>query len=262
MVRGRTIVGTFLACVLLAGCAGGRSALPGLGSGAGAGATSAKKKQHVTLKIDVPKRTGSGVARHPQYISPATSQVALNLQTGCPGSCAEVSGYPTTVALTTSSGNCTSTLASTNCTLTLSLSPGSYTFTMTTEDASGTALSTAQSIPVTVSEGESNTISVTLSGIPTALVAALYGQTGYVLVEALDADGNIIVGPGAPSYAAASTGGTSVTLAQPTTGSPNIFLAVLASAGTADISITASYSGTNVTMPARRVARSAPPRSR
>jgi hypothetical protein len=244
MVQGRSFVSILVFCVLLAGCAGGRSTLPGLGGGSAA--TSAKK-QHVTLKIDVPKRSGAGVARHPQYVSPATAQVAVNLQTGCPGACAEVSGYPTTVALTTSSGNCTSTLASTNCTLTILLSPGSYTLTMTTKDGSGNALSTAQSIPVTVNEGQANAISVTLSGIPTQLIAALYGQSGEVLVEALDADGNIIVGPGAPSYTAASTGGESATLTQPTAVSPNIFAVSLASAGTADISITAGYSGTNVT---------------
>jgi hypothetical protein len=234
-----------IVATLLAGCGGARTA--GLPAAAPAPPRGGAAKQRVTLRIGIPKRSGSGVARHPQYISPATTQMTVNVQTGCPGACTSVGGFPQTVALTTSSGNCTSTLASTNCTLTMALGAGSYVMTLTTQDAGGTALSTAQGVPVTVLEGQANTISVSLSGVPETIVAALVGATGPVLINALDADGNIIVGPGAPTYSVAATGGVAVTLVQPPTTQPNLFGATLASAGTADLTVTASYNGSGVT---------------
>ncbi|MFN2529461.1 MAG: hypothetical protein ABR584_12180 [Candidatus Baltobacteraceae bacterium] len=245
--------------VCLSGCGGGaQNALP---SAAGAPVQSAGK-QLVTFKIDAPFKSGSANMRHPQYISPATTQMAIDIQQ----SGVSISGYPTTVPLTPTSGGCTSTLASTICTLAVSLAPGNYTTTLTMEDASATALSTAQSIAFTVVAGTNNTISLVLSGIPASIVAvpaSLFaeptGSNAYeilgvgshqFMVEALDQDGNIIVGSGAPSYSIAKTGSLNVGITQPTTVAPNQFSLTPPSAfnsATATVTVTASYSGAGVT---------------
>ena len=237
-------VAAFAACALLAGCAGG-----GMQTGAALPQTgSAHQRLPVTIKIDVPKAGSSSAARHTAYVSPATTQMTIDIQTGCPGACTDVSGFPTTVALTPTSGGCTSTLATTLCQLQITLMPGSYTATLTTADASGTVLSTAQQIAFTVTAGQANSISLSLSGVPASIVAAVPNPNAFtVLVEALDADGNIIVGPGAPTFTVAQTAGTTVLLDQPTTTSPNEFVATPSGPGATTLQVTASYSGTNVT---------------
>ena len=232
------------AAAVLAACGGGAGHATPL-PGASAPAQSSTR-QNVTFTFDVPTANTSAHARRPQYVSPATTQMAVNVQTGCPGACAEVSGYPQTVGLTPTSGGCTSSLATTTCALTLALSPGSYTATFTTLDAASAALSTAQSVAFTVVAGTTNTIALTLSGIPTALIATPIapGSSAFT-VNALDADHNVIVGGGAPTIGVAATSGIALTLTQPTTASPNIFSASPSATGTAVITVTASYpSGT------------------
>ncbi|GAC1388423.1 MAG: hypothetical protein NVSMB31_02340 [Vulcanimicrobiaceae bacterium] len=243
----------------LSGCGGGaQNALPSAG---GASFQSAGK-QLVTFKIDAPQKTGSANMRHPQYISPATTQMAIDIQQGG----LSISGYPTTVPLTPTSGGCTSTLASTICTLSVSLAPGNYTTTLTMQDASANPLSTAQSIAFTVVAGTNNTIPLVLSGIPASIVAVpasvfveSTGSNAYELlgmssqqfmVEALDQDGNIIVGSGAPSYSIGKTGSLNLGLTQPTTAAPNRFSLApppALSNASATVTLTASYSGTGVT---------------
>ncbi len=231
-----------LGTVLLTSCGGGsqHSVLPSQ-------PVHSANAQQVTFKIDVPKTTSTNT-KSPLYVSPATTQMSIDVQTGCPASCVSYTGYPVTQALTPTSGGCTSTLASTACTLTLALLPNSYTATLTTEDASGAALSTARSIAFTVVADRANTIPIVLSGIPAAIVAGTVSATSQaVIVNALDADNNIIVGSGAPSFTVSNTGGVATTLTQPTTTSPNVFTAAPAAVGTATLSVTASYSGSGVT---------------
>ncbi len=232
-----------LGATLLAGCGGGaqHSMLPSQ-------PVHSANAQQVTFKIDVPRTTSSTNKRSPLYVSPATTQMAIDVQTGCPASCVSYTGYPVTQALTPTSGGCTSTLANTQCQISLALPPNSYTATLTTEDAAGTALSTAQSIAFTVVAGTANVIPIVLSGIPAAIVAATVSATSQaVIVNALDADNNIIIGSGAPSFTVTETGGIALTLTQPTTTSPNMFTAKPAVGGTAILNVAASYSGSGVT---------------
>ncbi|HTW84702.1 MAG TPA: hypothetical protein VMD91_11585 [Candidatus Sulfotelmatobacter sp.] len=145
-----------------------------------------------------------------------------------------------TVALTPTAAGCTSTLASTQCTLTITLPPGSYDASLATYDganATGNELSAGQLVDFTVAQGQTNTVALTLNGIPTALAVAsgayavhgsqgagftLYGTAAQkLLVQALDADGNVIVGPGAPTFTVASAAGSGFTIANPTTTTPN-----------------------------------------
>ncbi len=222
-----------VAVTLLAACGGGaHNPLPSTPASTAA-------KERVTIKIDVPKN-GNAATRTPQYVSQATTQMVVNVQTGCPGNCVSVSGYPTTAALTPTSGGCTSTLANTFCQLSLSLAPGNYTVTLTAQDASNTVLSAAHSIPFTVLAGTNNVLSLTLGGIPTSVVlvpnaaSALSGNnaSGYTLsncespqnvsVLATDADGNYILGPGAPSVSLTSSSGN-VLITDAGSAAPNAF---------------------------------------
>jgi|GEM_PF-1285720 len=246
----------------MAGCGGGHSALPAAASPAKA-APSANGKFPVTIKIDTPKTTGSANKRHPQYVSPATTQLAIAIvYTSGPNDGSSVSGYPATVSLTPTSGGCASTIADTFCQLSLSLAPGDYAATLTAEDANGTALSQAQSVPFTVTAGAANTIALTLSGVPASIVVSsaataihgsategftIYGKTVQkLLVNALDADGNVIVGPGSPTFTASVTNGAGSWLpsASPASTSPNSL--TVAPPGTNDaraqIQVAASYS--------------------
>ncbi len=238
MLKSTLAIVAALGTALLTGCGGGsqHSVLPSQ-------PVHSANAQQVTFKIDVPK-TGSTNRKSPLYVSPATTQMSIDVQTGCPASCVSYTGYPVTQALTPTSGGCTSTLANTLCELSIALPANSYTATLTTEDASGTALSTAQSIAFTVVAGTANNIPIVLSGIPAAIITAAVSATSQaVIVNALDADNNIIVGSGAPSFTVSNTGGIATTLTQPTTTSPNVFTAIPVAAGTATLNVTASYSG-------------------
>jgi hypothetical protein len=200
-------------------------------------------RQNVTVNIDVPKDTGASNHRHPSYISPATTQISVNIQSGCPGACASISGFPKIVSLTPTSSGCTSTLATTECQLSLSLSAGMYVGTFTTLDSGGATLSTATNVPVNVVAGTVNTVNVSLSGLPASIntsVVSTGAATTSLLVYALDTDGNFIVGPGAPTYSVAQSG-TAVTLTQPTAAKPNTITVSPSVAGTTQLTITASY---------------------
>jgi hypothetical protein len=222
-------VAAFVIASALVGCGGGGGAVPTRGTQPAGHARSA-----VRFTIAVPKATGTASTRRsPRYVSPATASMTVNVVTD-PGGTSVVSE---TVALTTTSTGCSSTLASTLCTLTIALGPGSYDATISTADAGSTVLSHGQLVDFTIVAGQTNTVSLTLSGIPAALIVSggtvavhgsqsagftLYGMTAQPLVvEALDADGNLIVGPGSPTFTVAPTSGSGFTITNPTTTSPN-----------------------------------------
>lgn len=101
------------------------------------------------------------------------------------------------------------------CAVTVSLLSGSYDAAISTYDAGNTKLSQGQFVGFTVIPGQANTIPLTLSGIPASLRVSsgalgvhgtqstgstLYGVAQQnLIVQALDADGNVIVGPGSPT---------------------------------------------------------------
>ncbi|MHB8357741.1 MAG: hypothetical protein ACYDDQ_13745 [Vulcanimicrobiaceae bacterium] len=230
--QGFRFLGVLAAAALLAGCAGGphgSSVLPTSPTTNGKGTGTA------VFVINVPQQSASSASRsatsvrtkgvRPQYLSTATQSIVI-----------AISG-PTTVnetaGLTVNSSGCTSSLASTICTLTVpGLQAGSYTATLTTYDgytsgtntATGNVLSAAQAIAFTITAGQSNTINISLSGVPASTVVApvgvitvgnasggydLYGQGAHTfVVESLDADGNIIAGAGAPLFTIGAVSGS------------------------------------------------------
>jgi hypothetical protein len=236
----------------LAGCGGGGGgALP-----SGTVQAVGHERGTVRITIAVPKATATASARRmPRYVSPATASMTVNIVTD-PGGASVVSE---TVSLTTTSSGCSSTLASTLCTLSISLAPGSYDASISTADAGATVLSQGQLVDFTIAEGQTNTVALTLSGIPVSLSVSssalavhgslsagftLYGLVAQPLVvEALDADGNVIVGPGSPTFTVASVSGSGFTIANPTTTTPNTAtLTPPGTNGTAEVfSLTAAY---------------------
>ena len=243
----------------IAGCGGAPSgSLP-----AAPGAGPLASKTLATIRILIPKKTTSAAAVKPQYVSPATTQMTLDiLQGGVP-----IAGYPQTVALTPSSSGCTSSVTGTLCILTIALAPGSYTITATLLDAGNTPLSQAQAIPFVVSAGGSNVISLTLNGVPHSIVISsgatavhgsqnsgftLYGQAAEpILASAVDGDGNYIIGPGAPAFSGTVVNGSGFSITAPTATAPNILN--ITPSGTngsgALFTVTASYPDSTCTQP-------------
>ncbi len=216
------------------GGAHGRSALPPGGT---------LQTTSAVLRIAIPKTSAtSATLRAPKYVSPATQSMGV-LVTQHAGGATVLSEA---VGLTPTSTGCTSTLTSTQCTLALPLGPGTYDMTLTTYDgvvasgaATGSELSAGQTIAFTIHAGQANTVAVTLSGIPASISVfsnanAVRGTltSGFTqftnapqkfAVLASDADGNFIIGSGAPAFTIASSGGTGFSLANPAPASPNTF---------------------------------------
>jgi hypothetical protein len=241
---------------LLAACSGG-------GGSAGQQppviAATSKSKGVVAVSIKIPARSAAASSRRrPQYVSVSTESLALTIsQSGTPV-------LQEAVSLTPSNPNCTASAGATTCALTFPLAPGSYLGTVSTYDgavvaggATGHLLSQGQSLAVTVVGGQTNDLTLTLDGVPASIsIVPAAGSTitgtqgtGFsvpssaqsLLVNALDADGNTIVGPGTPTFTAQVSPSTGYTLTQPTIGAPNeIALAASGSAAAATITVTAA----------------------
>ncbi|HTV74776.1 MAG TPA: NHL repeat-containing protein [Candidatus Acidoferrales bacterium] len=206
-------------------------------------------KTALRLTITIPHASGttptaalvagtSAGARRPAYISAATQSAVIDITPS--GSTTPVSGFPETVNLTPSSAGCTSTVSSTQCVLSLSIAPGSYDVTLSTYDqtgGTGNLLSADQAVPFTVVAGQANSLGMTLGGIPASfeIVPTSSGLTGSVgsgftlalgasataSVYALDADGNVISGGGAPTISVTSSDPSQVSVVEPSAGAPN-----------------------------------------
>lgn len=119
--------------------------------------------------------------------------------------------------LTSGSPGCTTAAPLLVCNVDLSLPPGALVASFTTYDrtnGSGNALSQAQNLPLTIVEGQPNVIPLILGGLPASLRVSAAGGTaggqsglgftvagngtGTLTITAVDADGNAIIGAGAP----------------------------------------------------------------
>ncbi len=279
--HGFRFLGVLIAAALLAGCAGGShgsSVLPASPTTTGKGTGTA------VFVINTPQQNASSASRsatsvrtkgvRPQYLSTATQSIVIAIN----GTGSTSYSSTVTAGLTVNSSGCTSTLASTICTLTVpGLQAGSYTATLTTYDgytsgtntATGNVLSAAQAIAFTITAGQSNTINISLSGVPVSTVVIpagvitvgnasggydLFGQGAHAfVVESLDADGNIIAGAGAPLFSiGAVSGSLSPVTTSPSSGSttsasaPNSFTVTpptTFASTTASFTVTPTFTG-------------------
>jgi sugar lactone lactonase YvrE len=136
----------------------------------------------------------------------------------------------------------------------VSLAPGSYTASITAYDGvdgagnGSNALSAAVAVPFTISAGGANSIALTLGGIPASLVVApfapgylrggtggltLYGAaTQKLVLQALDADGDVIAGAGAPTLSVTPTVSGALTVTGPTSAAANVVTLQASTSGT------------------------------
>jgi hypothetical protein len=123
-------------------------------------------------------------------------------------------------------------------------------------------LSAGQSIPFRVATGKSTSVNLTLSGVPHSMTltpdaltrpnGALFDLIGpgahTFTAQTFDADGNAIVGPGAPSYQTSVPTGslTPVTVTVPSSSPNQVWVAppaTFAATGTATFSVTPAFTG-------------------
>ena len=208
------------------------------------------KTTTATLRIVIPSHSSGAQnsARGPRYISPATQSISIVLT--------PTSGSATTVAqnLTPTSTGCQGSPSATVCVVPLGVVPGSYHVDLTMYDGlldthdlpQGRVLSATLGVPFTVSPGRTNALSITLNGMPATLAiipaanATITGspQTGYTLsrcfasepagtesvsVIGVDADGNMILGPGAPTPLLTSSDPSKIAVGVPSAGTPSTF---------------------------------------
>lgn len=187
---------------------------------------------HSFLTIHIPRRP-KGKRLH--FVSPSieSASIAVAPLAGCSGCSPAITLH---VGLTSTSPGCAPAAGGATCSIVLALQPGHYSGAMTAYDGpviagapSGQILSTNQAFPIAVVTGQANAAAVTLYGVPvwisfTSLGMPLFvtagnvdqiaemlgaGSHGSMTVNALDANQNVILGPGAPvvQSALASGGG-------------------------------------------------------
>jgi hypothetical protein len=240
--------------VALAACSsgGGSNSSNGLFTPASSSrVSSGHGKVSAKIVIHVPRKRAKDHARGGKFISPSTQSIVITTQD------TTAAGQPVTSAVNlASSADCNGNGASApyDCTISIgSLVPGdTYSLTFVTRDlaqpanppfTAGQALA-ENVVSKKIVAGADNTIGITLGGIPHAFkVAPAPGSTvaggsetdgisfigegsARVLVSTLDADGNYIVGPGAPVVTASivpgATGGIAVASPSPS-GNPQAF---------------------------------------
>jgi hypothetical protein len=207
-----------LATFTLAACGGGGStgSVPTTPS---SGPQAWKNTATMTLSIHLASKK-SGSVRRPQYVSPSTTQIIIavnNVNGNVPPSWVPAS---TTTALVVGA-NCTTTSATETCTVAVPAPPGVVNYTFTVSD--GTNDLATLTTDETMVQGTANTLSVTLKGIVHTVSLSVpnpetpqsasgnYPQT--VTLNAYDADGNLIVDPGAYANAITLTDPEAVTSA-------------------------------------------------
>jgi hypothetical protein len=224
------------AMLAFAGCSSARGSLT---PAAVSQATAAPHDASATIRIKVPLKTPSSSARSTKYVSYATQSIQIDVD---PGTANESDQE---VDLTSSSPNCTPSgvLGYLTCSIPVAVATGTHTANAITYDKTGGAkgggavLSAQYGYPFTIQTGVVNTIAFTLGGIPTAVFAGAVspqvsnvgnatfafdaGETETLLVYALDADQNTIVGPGSPTITVKPVG-TAVTVST-TASNPNAF---------------------------------------
>ncbi len=190
-----------VAAALFAMCAcgggGGSAPLPSTGGGQQTQSTAP-----ANMVITIPPLSQQNKHFRPNYISAGTQSMTVGLVSG--GSTTPLA----TVNLTTGSSNCTTPSGGgLQCTVTVNAPYGTDTFAVSTfpqTNGAGTALSVGE-VQVTITRGATTpTVTLDLDGVPVA-VALVLGQSELpvgnagstaVIVQAADASGNLIIGPG------------------------------------------------------------------
>ena len=247
-----------LLALAVAGCAGS-TVLPRGGAALEVPSRSSAAVGHakqgtgkLALRVTLHKRKRSPDGKRPRYLSPATQAIVLAI--------AGPTGVNETAGLQPGDSGCTSNVLDVTCTIVVpglqpcDSSTPCYTATFATYDAvagcpgacsvpaGANELSSNQNVAFNVAAGITNSVGVTLDGIPTSLVlvpfdGAFNGSTlsgfttskcasvvAHVGVYGLDADGDVILGPGAPVPSLSTSDSAHLAIvATPAPATPNTF---------------------------------------
>lgn len=243
----KNIVSVFIASALglaFAGCGGGGSGAlssPQPSTASHGGSSSA---QNVTINVSVPGRT-TAAKRRAAYVGFGTQSITVG-----------VVAQGTTPAPPAASTTGTCNMTTLQCSASIAVFAGSNTFTVNLYDGTGgtgNLLSTGSST-VTISPTNA-AVSMTFNGVPSAVTVSPYiftggyGETTTLALAILDADGNLIVGPGQFSNAngnllsiTLASSSTHVALSQTTFSTPP-------ANGIAPTTFSATYDGTAIASP-------------
>jgi hypothetical protein len=244
-------------------------------------APAARRLVPVVFTLRIPRRRRTG--RNAHYISPATKSASITVDAGAHQTVLDANLTPGSSAC---SGN--------TCTLAVNLAPGRHTFDVRTFDKplsggvpQGNVLSQNLGFPFKVVAGKANAVGMVLQGVPAGISVSqvpdedVQGdqQSGFVVyggyavdgstifprtfnVVATDADGNYIVGAGAPRITVKTSNATIFTDGIPSAAAPNQFVItpVLTSGyfGSDVVRFTASAGGVSAVFPLRIAAQVAP----
>jgi hypothetical protein len=180
------------------------------------------------LVIKVPRK--SKHHHRARYVSPATASLAYS-----------VDGVPQTpVPISTSNPSCSVAGQSyLQCSIDFQVAPGQHTFSFTADDASGAPLSANTNYPFDVKVSVANVLAVTLGGIAASIAVVPANQFAVsgsqyaglrivgnapqkISLVPMDADGNVMVGPGAPQPLVAATP-ASMTVTPASSSAPNVW---------------------------------------
>jgi len=228
--------------------------LPQAGNGSSPLTPAGSGKTAAALKITVPRpgASTSAVRRQPKYISPSSAVLAVRVN----------SGPTTNYALTATSPGCSTQVTTFSCTFSIPAPTGTDSFSLTILDAANNPLS-ENNVSATLLPNQATPVNVTLDGLPTKMqlvpapgaVVEGSGNPWHVPglapeeVEAqpLDADGNIIIGPGAPTLKSISiSAGSSYASIAPAPGNnPNAYILTPngATAGGQQVTVSATANG-------------------
>lgn len=187
----------------------------------GSPTASSGQRANASVKISIPARSTSAGTRSPQYISASTQSMTFSIVDPTTHAATQLASFD----LTPTSPGCSAVPAGgTQCVETLGAPEGTDTFQVVAYDQTGgkgNTLSTA-TVQASLSAGAANSIPLVMDGVAATAQVIVgnanfpVGTTGSTLVtmQAKDAQGNTIVGPGAFSqpFALAVTGDTWSTL--------------------------------------------------
>jgi streptogramin lyase len=237
----RRVVSVAALAVALYGCGGGGASV----SPATPGALGDRAPATLTFVIRVPSGTSiTAKLRRPAYVSPSTQSLTIANSSGT---------VLVTANLTPQSAGCTAPTATTplTCTVSATVPSGTNTLTIASYDAPGaTGKKVAvAALQVTAAASGPTTINLTLSGIVASLTLALdppalpsgTAARSATLLNALDPDGNIIIGP--ETFVDASGNALTITLTNSdASGKTSLAKSTFTAPGGTDL----SYNGTTL----------------
>lgn len=203
MLHFRTPLALAALAALLSACGGGGGSSP-IPSAGGSGSSPTQPAQTAPAKmvINIPAPSQQNTHFRPNYISAATQSMTVGLVSGA------TTTSLVTVNLTQSSPNCTvPSGGGLQCTATVQAPFGTDNFAVSTYsglNGTGNVLSTGQVQATLTSGGTEPTVQLSLNGVPasvslvlgTATLPVGYAGSTSVIVQAQDASGNLIIGPG------------------------------------------------------------------